>query len=250
MKRLIARVDDLGYSEGVNCGIAHAVAGGVSRSVGVMANMPAAIHGLSLLGEADVALGLHACISAGAPVCPPGEVSSLVGADGVFLPSSAYRQGEARPVQEEVEREVRAQLRRLEGLIGRRPDYMDVHAVERDALFCAVAAVAREEGILAVMAAPSDDETRVGSVDMRVMLPTISAHSLDEARELLVGALSRVPDGGCALAVFHPGYVDLELSTHSSLVAPRPIEAALLADPGLDVLLADLGFELTDFRLL
>lgn len=250
MKRLIVRADDLGYSEGVNCGIAHAVSGGVARSVGVMANMPAVSHGLSLLGEANVALGLHACVSAGSPVCPPGEVPSLVGADGAFLQSSAYRQGEARPVQEEIEHEVRAQLRRLEGLIGRRPDYMDVHAVESDVLFRAVAAVAREEGILAVMAAPSDDETRVGSVDMQVMMPTASARSLGEARELFVDALSRVPDDGCTLAVFHPGYIDLELSTHSSLVERRPIEAALLADPELAVLLTNLGFELTDFRSL
>ena len=49
MKRLLIRADDLGYSEGINCGIAAAVAAGLVRSVGVMTNMPAAVHGLGLL---------------------------------------------------------------------------------------------------------------------------------------------------------------------------------------------------------
>ena len=46
MKRLLIRADDLGYSEGINCGIAAAVAAVLVRSVGVMTNMPAAVHGL------------------------------------------------------------------------------------------------------------------------------------------------------------------------------------------------------------
>ena len=39
MKYLLIRADDLGYSEGVNYGIAAAVAAGLVRSVGVMTNM-------------------------------------------------------------------------------------------------------------------------------------------------------------------------------------------------------------------
>ena len=39
MKRLLLRADDLGYSDGVNCGIAAAVQAGLIRSVGVMTNM-------------------------------------------------------------------------------------------------------------------------------------------------------------------------------------------------------------------
>ena len=49
MKYLLIRADDLGYSEGVNYGIAATVAAGLVRSVGVMTNMPAAVHGLGLL---------------------------------------------------------------------------------------------------------------------------------------------------------------------------------------------------------
>ena len=40
MKQILIRADDLGYSEGVNYGIAKAVNEGVVKSVGVMPNMP------------------------------------------------------------------------------------------------------------------------------------------------------------------------------------------------------------------
>lgn len=35
--RLLIRADDLGYSEGVNCGIAKSVRDGIIRTVGVIA---------------------------------------------------------------------------------------------------------------------------------------------------------------------------------------------------------------------
>lgn len=59
MKRILIRADDLGYSEGVNYGIAKAVCEGIIRSVGVMPNMPAAEHGLNLLKDVPVCYGQH-----------------------------------------------------------------------------------------------------------------------------------------------------------------------------------------------
>lgn len=49
MKRILVRADDLGYSEGVNYGIAQSVQHGIIRSVGVMPNMPAAHMGYPCL---------------------------------------------------------------------------------------------------------------------------------------------------------------------------------------------------------
>ena len=65
MKQLLIRADDLGYSEGVNCGIAATVAAGLVRSVGVMTNMPAAVQGLGLLHGHPLCLGQHTNICAG-----------------------------------------------------------------------------------------------------------------------------------------------------------------------------------------
>ena len=65
MKRLLIRADDLGYSEGVNHGIAKTVIDGMVRSVGVMTNMPTAAHGLSLLQGHPVCYGQHTNICVG-----------------------------------------------------------------------------------------------------------------------------------------------------------------------------------------
>ena len=70
MKYLLIRADDLGYSEGVNYGIAATVAAGLVRSVGVMTNMPAAVHGLGLLHGHSLCLGQHTNICVGQPHRP------------------------------------------------------------------------------------------------------------------------------------------------------------------------------------
>ena len=77
MKRLLIRADDLGYSEGINCGIAAAVAAGLVRSVGVMTNMPAAVHGLGLLYGRPLCLGQHTNICVGRPLTDPARIPSL-----------------------------------------------------------------------------------------------------------------------------------------------------------------------------
>ena len=92
MKRLLIRADDLGYSEGINCGIAAAVAAGLVRSVGVMTNMPAAVHGLGLLYGRPLCLGQHTNICVGRPLTDPARIPSLCTPEGEFKPSRAYRE--------------------------------------------------------------------------------------------------------------------------------------------------------------
>lgn len=92
MKYLLIRADDLGYSEGVNYGIAATVAAGLVRSVGVMTNMPAAVHGLGLLHGHSLCLGQHTNICVGRPLTDPSCIPSLCTPEGEFKPSCAYRE--------------------------------------------------------------------------------------------------------------------------------------------------------------
>ena len=55
MGRILVRADDLGYCESFNYGLARAVKSGIVRSVGVMANMEWAEHGVRLLDGCGVA---------------------------------------------------------------------------------------------------------------------------------------------------------------------------------------------------
>lgn len=88
-KRLLIRADDLGFSEGVNYGIAKAVREGIIRSVGIMTNMPSAEHGVSLLKGVPVCYGRHTNICVGRPLTDPKFIPSITQENGEFKPSRA-----------------------------------------------------------------------------------------------------------------------------------------------------------------
>lgn len=76
MKRLLIRADDLGYSEGINCGIAAAVAAGLVRSVGVMTICPQLSTAGAVYGR-QLCLGQHTNICVGRPLTDPARIPSL-----------------------------------------------------------------------------------------------------------------------------------------------------------------------------
>ena len=94
MKRLLFRADDLGYSEGINYGIAESVRKGVIKNVGLMPNMEMAAHGVGLLKEERICLGQHTNICIGRPVSDPAKIPSLVDENGLFKRSAVYRNAE------------------------------------------------------------------------------------------------------------------------------------------------------------
>ena len=147
LKQLLIRADDLGFSEGVNFGIAKTVACGLVKSVGVMTNMDTAAHGLELLKGMNVCLGQHTNICTGKPLTNPKQIPSLCRENGEFKPSSVYRsaakRGEDFVVLEEVILEIEAQYRRFLELVGREPEYFEGHAVASTNFFKGLEIVAQ-----------------------------------------------------------------------------------------------------------
>ena len=74
MTRILLRADDLGYSKGVNCGLAWACDNGLPMSIGLMMNLPDVRHGYGLIAEKGCCLGVHTTILAGSPLTDPSEV--------------------------------------------------------------------------------------------------------------------------------------------------------------------------------
>ena len=140
MKYLLIRADDLGYSEGVNYGIAATVAAGLVRSVGVMTNMPAAVHGLGLLHGHSLCLGQHTNICVGRPLTDPSHIPSLCTPEGEFRPSRTYREaakaGRDFVVLEEVIEEIEAQYRQFKALTKLLQGAGDCCPAPRPALLC------------------------------------------------------------------------------------------------------------------
>lgn len=70
--KIIFRADDLGFSEGVNCGIYRSIVSGAITCTGLMPNMPEAAAGYALVKETGVEVGQHTNICVGRPPHRPG----------------------------------------------------------------------------------------------------------------------------------------------------------------------------------
>ena len=148
MKKILIRADDLGYSEGVNYGIAKSVKEGIIKSVGVMSNMPTVAHGLKLLEGVDVCLGQHTNICVGKPLVDPSLIPSITNEHGEFKSSKEYRSAkEDFVVLDEVILEIEAQYERFVELTGRQPQYFEGHAVSSKNFFKGLEIVANRHGL-------------------------------------------------------------------------------------------------------
>jgi predicted glycoside hydrolase/deacetylase ChbG (UPF0249 family) len=152
---LIVNADDFGLGPGINAGIARAATGGILTSVSVMANGPALAEAVALLPAwPHVSPGVHLALVGGRPVCPPGEVSSLVDRDGRF--PAGYRQlvqrflrGGVRPSEVYREWSAQARLLRERGVTLTHLDsHQHLHVLP--GLLSIAVRIAREEGIDAV----------------------------------------------------------------------------------------------------
>lgn len=247
MKKLLLRADDLGYSEAVNYGIEKSIRQGLIGSLGVMVNMPATQHGVDLIRDCDIALGAHVNICAERPLSNPSLVPSLVDGQGYFKTSKTYRSAtEDFVVFEEVIIEIEAQYHRFLELFGRKPDYFEGHAVASANFFRGLEYVAYKYQ-LRYSGFPLDDKPiKIGhslvTFNMGALTPGYDPFSL------LQKMVASATDGIVQLGVFHPGYLDHYILTHSSLLQNRCLEVKVLTDPATRDFLEKADIQLIDYR--
>lgn len=128
-RRLIVNADDLGLHEDINHGIEQAHTQGIVTSASLVACGEAFDHAVEILRTCpNLDVGVHLTLVGGErPLCPPEEVSSLVGADGRFPHSYRRLAGTiwlARPA--EIRRELDAQIQRVIRA-GLKPTHLDSH---------------------------------------------------------------------------------------------------------------------------
>lgn len=230
MKRLLIRADDLGYSDGVNCGIARSVNHGIIRSVGVMVNMPEVENGLRMLQADGLCIGQHTNISSGKPLSDPKDIPSLMGENGFFKPTRAYHSpGTNAIVLDEVILEIEAQYSRFCALVGKQPGYLEGHAVFHPVFNEGLEIVATQHGIKFSGMPKKGEALRIGNTDVLMSMDSMQQDYSPFAS--LKRNLLEAPDGACVVFVCHPGYLDAYILEHSSLTTPRPSEVAMLTDP-------------------
>jgi chitin disaccharide deacetylase len=149
--RLVINADDLGLHPAIDAGILRAHREGVVTSASILIGGATAPDAIRRAVADDLALGVHLCLSSGLPpVSGASEVPSLA-PRGVFRlgwadVARAWVQRELR--EEEIDRELRAQIRRAREL-GARPDHLDGHQHLHllPGVSAIVARIAEEEGL-------------------------------------------------------------------------------------------------------
>lgn len=230
MKKIIVRADDLGYSRGVNYGIADSVKKGIVRSVGVMVNMPDTCHGLELLKDVSVCYGLHTNICVGKPLTSPNRIPSLVDAQGSFKSSKAYRTAkEDFVVLDEVVLEIEAQLDRFIELTGEKPHYFEGHAVMSANFYRGLAIVAAKRGC-DYLGPDFFGGFKFRNTNIVSVLDSMKTE-YDPMETLMECCEKDYPTDTVPVMICHPGYLDAYIMQTSSLLKPRVQEAAMLCDP-------------------
>ena len=287
LKNLIVNADDLGWTEGVNRGIAEAHCNGIVTSASLLANGVAFALGVELARTTPgLGVGVHLNLSDGAPVAPPELVTSLVNDAGKFQggpENLLLRMGRRKLALEEVEREWDAQIEKAREA-GIAPTHLDGHKHVHmlPGLFEIALRLAKRHGIGAVRVAHEESSLRAalstgaqkhGAVVMRqgvqargLKLLARDAREMAEragiatadyfcgiaqtgelTREGVLQLVKSLPEGTTEL-MCHPGYVDAELqNSPTRLRDSRQTELEILTDTEIRNVVASQGIRLIDY---
>jgi hopanoid biosynthesis associated protein HpnK len=286
MRNLIVNADDLGWTQGVNRGIAEAHRNGIVTSTSLLANGCAFDEGVqTALQLPRLGVGVHLNLSDGKPVAPADGVKSLLDQNGNFSggpESLLFRLTSRNLATREVEAEWNAQIEKVQAA-GIRPTHLDGHKHVQmlPGLFAIALRLAKKHGIEAVRVSHEASSLRAaltgGSEPAGVMLKQgVQARGLKllarDAREMAEHAgiatteyfcgiaqtgvltkkgvqqmLASLPEGTTEL-MCHPGYADAELEKSATrLRKSRQAELEILTDNEIRKSIAALGIRLINY---
>ena len=287
MKNLIVNADDLGWTPGVNRGIAEAHSNGIVTSASLLANGEAFEDGVRTARELPrLGVGVHLNLSDGKPVAPAERVKSLLGEDGEFSNGPEgllFRLTAKSASRREVEIEWEAQIDKVQQA-GVRATHLDGHKHVQmlPGLFEIALRLAKKHGIAAVrvsheassLRAALTDGGQSSSViikqgvqarglkflarDARAMAERSGISSADFfcgiaqtgvlAKRGVMKLLASLPEGTTEL-MCHPGYADADLrKTDTRLQDSRQTELQILTDKDVRKSIATLGIRLINYE--
>ena len=286
MRNLIVNADDLGWTQGVNRGIAEAHRNGIVTSTSLLANGCAFEEGVqSALQSPRLGVGVHLNLSDGKPLAPARQVKSLLDENGNFSggPETLLFRLTAKSLDaREVELEWNAQIEKVRAA-GIRPTHLDGHKHVQmlPGLFAVALRLAKKHGIEAVRVSHEASSLRAalnsGSELAGLILKQgVQARGLKllarDARKMAERAgiaaadyfcgiaqtgvltkkgiqqmLASLPEGTTEL-MCHPGYADAELEKSATrLQKSRQTELEILTDKEIRKSIAALGIRLINY---
>jgi len=287
MRNLIVNADDLGWTAGVNRGIAEAHRHGIVTSASLLANGVAFADGVRAAGELPgLGVGVHLNLSDGPPAAPAEQVKTLLDEGDKFAngPESLLLRLTTKSLDvKEVEREWDAQIQKVRDA-GIRPTHLDGHKHVHmlPGLFGIALRLAKRHGIEAVRVAHEASSLRSALSDGNeatsvALKQGVQARGLKllarDAREMAERSGIAIADYFCGIAqtgvltkagvrkllgslpegttelMCHPGYMDDELRRSSTrLQESRQTELEILTDKTIRKTVADLGIRLINYE--
>lgn len=290
MKNLIVNADDLGWSQGVNRGIAEAHRTGLVTSTSLLANGPAFESALAVArANPELGVGVHLNLSDGPPSARPDQVPGLLNTARKLeaSPETLLLRIARRSLElGEVEREWDAQITGIRNA-GVAPTHLDGHKHVHmlPGLFEIALRLAKKHNIRAIRISHEASKLRAhlasgGEQKTGVLLKQgVQARGLKllarDARDLADHAgiatsdyfcgiaqtgvltlegvetfLKNLPEGTTEL-MCHPGYVDDELRNSATrLQESRELELQILTHPQVRKLVAFQGIRLISYQLM
>ena len=266
---LIINADDFGLTESVSRGIIRAHLQGILTSTTFMANFPWAPDMAPMLKEApNLGVGVHLNLTTGEPLLPAEHVPSLVDEEGRF--GKSLVRIFTRADMGEVQREWAAQVERAIALLDRTPTHLDTHRyLQANPRFTAVMIdLARTYKIPAVRCLYAGPELNLAQMvaawnPVRIVVERALRRSVELTAQSglkcpavtlagdfsLPGLLAKLSQvrGRVAELVSHPGLVDDQLRSLSSMQEHREEELAALVSLTARQKVAELGISLITF---
>jgi hopanoid biosynthesis associated protein HpnK len=287
MRNLIVNADDLGWTEGVNRGIAEAHRSGIVTSASLLANGPAFSSAVEFARSTPaLGVGVHLNLSDGSPVSAAAAVPTIVNARGELSggPENILLRMARRNLRlREVETEWENQIQKISAA-GIQPTHLDGHKHVHmlPGLFEIALRLAKRHGIGAVRisheastlrAALSCGKKNNSQVvrkqgvqarllkllrrNARVLAERAGIATTDyfcgiaQTGELTVAGVKRLlatlPDGTTEM-MCHPGFMDQQLGKSATrLHDSRALEVQILTNQEIRNLVASQGIRLIDY---
>lgn len=275
-RQLIVNADDFGFSPGVSNGIMKAHAEGIVTSTSIMINMPDAVRGIEAARQQtpDLGLGLHLNLTAGMPIAPAEDVSSLLAESGEFLSLPDFTAALTKIDPNHAKHEIQAQVERFIEVVGVPPDHLDSHhhaTYMAPILFEPMLQTAQRYNIPIRNAVPRNRDTALEllitpdtqdhvEVWLDDMISELAASGVPAPDHFLVdffgdnttlGDLLNLLinlDQGATELMCHPGIVDDALASSSGYAANRQRELESLTHPSVRELLESEEIQLISFQ--
>ena len=143
--------------------------------------------------------------------------------------------------------EIEAQYLRFKEITGKDPDYFECHAVISQKFFIALRNVAKKYGLFYENVLFDQEFEKENNI-YGIAMAKLNEQMLYDPKEYIENSLEFIRNHDVSVMVFHPGYLDQYILTHSSFTLIRAMECDFLCSSWLKDWLKEYQIELTDFR--